>query len=60
MKDPARPAQTGNVLAAVLDGALRLMHPVIPFITETIWWRLNEVRPTRGLPAVSSARRASG
>ena len=34
----------------MLDGALRLMHPMIPFITETIWWRLNEVRPHRGLP----------
>ena len=50
MKDPARAGQTANVLAAVLDGALRLMHPMIPFITETIWWRLNEVRPQRGLP----------
>jgi valyl-tRNA synthetase len=28
---------------------LRLMHPMIPFITETIWWKLNEVRPHRGL-----------
>jgi valyl-tRNA synthetase len=26
------------------------MHPIIPFITETIWWKLNEVRPHRGLP----------
>ena len=50
MKDPARRDQTAHVLAAVLDGALRLMHPVIPFITETIWWQLNAVRPTRGLP----------
>jgi valyl-tRNA synthetase len=41
---------TANVLAAMLDGTLRLMHPAIPFITETIWWRLNEVRPTRSLP----------
>ena len=52
MKDPARAGQTANVLAAVLDAALRLMHPMIPFITETIWWRLNEVRPERGLPGV--------
>jgi valyl-tRNA synthetase len=50
MKDPARAGQTANVLAAVLDGALRLMHPVIPFITETIWWKLCEARPERGLP----------
>ena len=38
------------MLAAVLDGALRLMHPMIPFITETVWWRLNDVRPHRGIP----------
>ncbi len=55
MKDPARAGQTANVLAAVLDAALRLMHPMIPFITETIWWRLNEVRPQRGLPAYLDA-----
>ena len=52
MKDPARAPQTANVLAAVLDGSLRLMHPMIPFITETVWWRLNDVRPQRGLPGL--------
>jgi len=50
MKDPARAGTTANVLAAVLDGTLRLMHPIIPFITETIWWRLSEIRPERGIP----------
>jgi valyl-tRNA synthetase len=50
MRDPQRAAQTANVLAAVIDGSLRLLHPMIPFITETIWWRLNDVRPQRGLP----------
>ncbi|MGA2439405.1 MAG: valine--tRNA ligase [Tepidisphaeraceae bacterium] len=49
LKAPASAGQTANVLAAVLDGALRLLHPMVPFITETIWWRLNEVRPQRGL-----------
>jgi valyl-tRNA synthetase len=48
-KDASRAAQTAHVTAACLDGILRLMHPMIPFITETIWWRLNEVRPSRGL-----------
>ncbi|HZN67283.1 MAG TPA: class I tRNA ligase family protein, partial [Tepidisphaeraceae bacterium] len=51
MRDPQRAGQTANVLAAVLDGSLRLMHPIIPFITETIWWKLDEVRPQpRELP----------
>jgi valyl-tRNA synthetase len=50
MKDPARAPQTANVLASVLDASLRLMHPMIPFITETLWWKLNEVRATRGIP----------
>src|SRR5204862_3633191 len=49
MKDPKRAAHTANVLASVLDGALRLMHPMIPFITETIWWKLNETTQLRGL-----------
>ena len=50
MRDPSRAGQTANVLAAVLDGSLRLMHPMIPFITEFIYWKLNETRPERGLP----------
>lgn len=50
LKDANRRGQTATVLASVIDGSLRLMHPMIPFITETVWWRLNEVRPARGLP----------
>ncbi|WP_428937638.1 valine--tRNA ligase [Fontivita pretiosa] len=50
LKDPARAPLTAHILASVLDGALRLMHPIIPFITETIWQRLNQAYPERGLP----------
>jgi len=50
MRDPARAGQTANVLAALLDGTLRLLHPITPFITEILFQRLNEVRPFRGLP----------
>jgi valyl-tRNA synthetase len=49
LRDSARAGQTATVLAAVLDGSLRLLHPMIPFITEVLWWRLNEIRPIRGL-----------
>ena len=36
-------------MAYVLDGLLRLLHPIIPFITEAIWRQLNAVCPQRGL-----------
>ena len=49
-EDSPRRGQVANILAAALDASLRLMHPMIPFITETLWWRLNEVRPDRSLP----------
>jgi valyl-tRNA synthetase len=52
MKDPARAGQTSAVLAACIDGALRLMHPMIPFITEMLFAKLNDIRPDRSLPNV--------
>jgi valyl-tRNA synthetase len=52
MRDPKRAPQTSAVLAAALDGALRIMHPVLPFITEIIFWKLNEVRPQRTIAGV--------
>ncbi|WIM89492.1 valine--tRNA ligase [Candidatus Mycobacterium wuenschmannii] len=33
-------AHTTAVLAAVLDALLKLLHPVIPFVTETLWKKL--------------------
>ncbi len=38
-----------QVLAAVLDQALRLLHPFVPFITEALWERLCERAPERGI-----------
>ena len=36
------------VLAHCLDVLLRLLHPIMPFITEEIWGKLNSVAPDRG------------
>jgi valyl-tRNA synthetase len=38
-----------------LDVILRLLHPMIPFLTEEVWQLLGEVVPTRGLPPVAAA-----
>jgi valyl-tRNA synthetase len=47
-----------NVLAFVLDQTLRLLHPFIPFITEGIYQKLNELAPTRELKGVATAGQA--
>ncbi len=38
-----------GTVAAVLDGTLRLLHPFVPFISETLWARLRELAPRRGI-----------
>jgi valyl-tRNA synthetase len=42
-----------NVLAFVLDQTLRLLHPFVPFITEGIFQKLNEIAPYRGLTGIA-------
>jgi valyl-tRNA synthetase len=44
----ARPAAQ-RVLAHTLDTLLRLLHPMIPFVTEEVWQRLAQAAPERGL-----------
>src|SRR5439155_25050004 len=40
-----------RMLAGTLDAILRLIHPVMPFVTESIWQALNDAAFERGLPA---------
>jgi valyl-tRNA synthetase len=49
MRDEQSRKIAQNVLAFVLDCTLRMLHPFIPFITEGIYRRLNEMAPARGL-----------
>ncbi len=39
----------------VLDGLCRLLHPIMPFVTESVWEALGQVAPVRGLPEPSQA-----
>jgi len=42
-------AETQTVIAHALDTLLRLLHPIMPFVTEEIWQHLGKVAPVRGL-----------
>jgi valyl-tRNA synthetase len=56
--DRSRPIAQ-NVLAFVLDATLRLLHPFIPFITEGIYQKLNEMAPVRELKGIAAADRTA-
>jgi valyl-tRNA synthetase len=48
-----------NVLAFVLDQTLRLLHPFVPFITEGIFQKLNEIAPVRHLQGIAQAKHSA-
>ena len=58
MQDKEQKPIAQNVLAFVLDQILRLLHPFVPFITEGIFQKLNEVAPTRKLKGLVEAKQA--
>jgi valyl-tRNA synthetase len=49
LSDEKSKATAQRVLAHALDVLLRLLHPIMPFITEEVWQLLNKVAPQRGL-----------
>jgi len=58
MQDEQQKPIAQNVLAFVLDQILRLLHPFIPFITEGIFQKLNEIAPVRKLRDLAEAGEA--
>ncbi|MFL5341632.1 MAG: class I tRNA ligase family protein, partial [Gemmataceae bacterium] len=50
LKDEAARPLVQRVLVGVLDAILRLIHPVMPFVSESLWQALNEAAFERGLP----------
>ncbi|WP_144973805.1 valine--tRNA ligase [Bremerella volcania] len=54
-QDDKQRAAAQRVITYVLDAMLRLLHPIIPFITEEIWQTLGKIAPTRGIESPTEA-----
>ena len=50
-QDTAQRERTAAILRAVLDRALRLLHPFMPFVTEEVWQHLYAGVPEDARPA---------
>ncbi|HZV07962.1 MAG TPA: valine--tRNA ligase [Gemmataceae bacterium] len=55
LQDPAARQLVQRVLVGVLDGILRLVQPIMPFVAESIWQALNETAFERGVPSPEPA-----
>jgi valyl-tRNA synthetase len=55
LRDAAGRAAAQRVLVGVLDAILRLVHPIMPFVAESVWQVLAEAAFERGLPAPEPA-----
>jgi valyl-tRNA synthetase len=49
LRNPETRPVAQRVLATVLDVLCRLLHPIMPFVTEEVWQALNAVAPVRGM-----------
>ena len=50
LADPATRKQAQSMLLLGLDTILRLLHPIMPFVTEEIWQHLAEATGDRRMP----------
>jgi valyl-tRNA synthetase len=55
LRDADSRALAQRMLVGVLDGILRLVQPIMPFVAESIWQALAEAAFERGLPAPEPA-----
>ncbi len=55
LRDEQSKPDAQRVLAAVLDSLCRLLHPIVPFVTEQVWQALNSLAAERGLSKPAAA-----
>jgi valyl-tRNA synthetase len=55
LRDPSERLPAQRMLAALLDQLSRLLHPIMPFVTEQIWEGLRRLAPVRGVPQPTAA-----
>jgi len=55
LAEPAERSTAQRVLAFVVDRALRMLHPFVPFITEAAWEGLNAVVADRAMKGLADA-----
>jgi valyl-tRNA synthetase len=55
LDDGAKRATVQRVITGVLDGILRLVSPIMPFLAETLWKPFNQLAFERGLPSPEPA-----
>ncbi|MAG94835.1 MAG: valine--tRNA ligase, partial [Planctomycetaceae bacterium] len=58
LRDEAAKPAAQRVLVGVLDALIRLLAPFVPYITEELWQRLNEIAPERGLLEPADAEKS--
>lgn len=55
LQNPTTRPVAQRLLAHTLDVLLRLLHPIVPFLTEEVWQRLAQFAPQRGIDSPQTA-----